>query len=97
MPFVTILLNKPQALLRGVLRNALLEPQSNVFVGQLDAKRLQAVIDLLEAHRADALLCAYTRKAPLGVRLRTFGDLPHRSVVEVDGVQLISKKKTKNK
>jgi len=97
MAFITIVLNKPQAIIRGVLRNALLEPQSNVFVGQLDVKRLQAVIDLLDRYQSDALLCAYTKKSPLGVRLRIFGTMPNRSVIEVDGIQLISKNNQKDK
>lgn len=97
MAFVTIVLNKPQAIIRGVLRNALLEPQSNVFVGQLDTKRIKAVIELLERHQADALLCAYTRKSTLGVRLRIFGSMPNRHLIEMDGVQLISKKNQKDR
>jgi CRISPR-associated endoribonuclease Cas2 subtype I-E len=94
MAFVTILLNQPQTIVRGVLRNALLEAQTNVFVGQLDAKRIEAVIALLERHQADALLCAYTRKSLTGVKLRTFGSMPNRSLVEIDGIQLISKAKS---
>jgi len=44
-----------------------------------------------------ALLCAYTKKSPLGVHLRIFGTMPNRSVIEVDGIQLISKNNQKDK
>lgn len=87
---VVVVLNRPSTLLRGVLRNALLEPQSNVFVGNLDAKRIKALVALLL--NEDAVLCVQSPKSPQGLRLKIFGEMPNREIVEIDGLQFVQRK-----
>lgn len=89
---VVVVLNKPSALLRGVLRNALLEPQSNVFVGNLDSRRIKKLMALLLIE--DALLCIQSPKSPQGLRLKIFGEMPNREIVEMDGLQFVQRKCT---
>ena len=86
-----VVLNRPSPLVRGVLRSTLLEPQSNVFVGRLDAKRVKKLVDILASE--DALLCVQSTKHPQGLRLKIFGEMPDREIVEMDGIQLIQRKR----
>ena len=87
---VVVVLNKPRPLIRGVLRSALMEPQSNIFVGFLDSKRVKKLVDILASE--DALLCVQSSKHSQGMRVKIFGEMPEREIVEVDGIQLVRRK-----
>jgi CRISPR-associated endoribonuclease Cas2 subtype I-E len=88
---VVAILNSPSALVRGVCRNALLEPSANVFVGSLDTKRVKRLIDVLESTGTIAVLLVSSPKASMGMRVKVIGDQSGRQIVEVDGVQLVSR------
>lgn len=91
MALIVVILNRPKAVVRGILRNAMLEPQSNIFVGNLDSRRIKNLADLLERTQSDALLCAAAPKEDHGLRIKMFGKMPNRRVIEIDQIQLISK------
>lgn len=92
MAQIVLILDKPSQLTRGVLRNALFEPWPNVFVGTLDRKRVADLIVVLETTKTNALLCAPSKSSVLGVRFKVIGDPDRRrSIVEIDGLQLIKK------
>jgi CRISPR-associated endoribonuclease Cas2 subtype I-E len=93
MPVVFVLLENPAAMVRGVLRNALVEPQPNVFVGRLDAKRISKLVDVLQETGTSSLVCAASPKSAMGVRMKAIGEMRHRELVDLDGVQLVRRKK----
>lgn len=95
MVMTVVILNKPSNLLRGILRNALLEPQSNVFIGHLDRERIQQLVELIEKVGGDALLCVESKRSGFGMRLKVFGSMPKRKLVAMDGLQFVSKNKPK--
>lgn len=95
MAMIVVFPSSPTARIRGVLRNALLEPEANVFVGSLDAKRVRALVTLLEESGTSALLCLAARSSPTGFRLKQIGQPGHRSITEVDGIHLVSRARTK--
>lgn len=94
MAMVALFLQRPSALVRGVCRNALLEPSANVFVGRLDLKRVKCLVDMLEKTRTNALVMVSAPRSALGVRVKSIGQLPDRHPVLVDGLNLIRRKAT---
>jgi CRISPR-associated endoribonuclease Cas2 subtype I-E len=92
MAMVALFLQQPSALVRGVCRNALLEPSANVFVGSLDVKRVKRLVDMLEQTRTNALVMVSAPRTALGVRIKSIGQLPDRHPVLVDGLPLIRRK-----
>ena len=91
MAMVVVILNKPSALVRGVLRNTLLEPQSNVFIGFLDSRRMEKLVHLLNESNANAMVCLSAKKSITGFRFKHFGDVPNRTIVELDGLQFVKR------
>lgn len=94
MALIVVILNKPCNLLRGLLRNALLEPQSNVFIGYLDGKRIKQLCELFEKLEANALLCVESKKGGHSLRVKSFGTSGKRKIVAMDGLQFAAKNKT---
>lgn len=75
--------------LRGNLTKWLLEPKPNVFVGNVSAlvrERLWQLICDSDAH--DGALMIFSTNTEQGFHMEMTGN-PHRSVVDLDGVQLI--------
>ena len=93
MSTVVLCIKKPSALLRGVIRGVLLEVQAGVFIGNLDAKRIQTLYALVEESKCSATLCVTHKKTVVEHRIKVFGDSPRR-VVEIDGIQLVSVSKS---
>lgn len=92
MTQIVLLLNKPTALVRGVMRNHLFEPAPNVFVGNLDRKRIEKLIQILTDTHTSATLCAHSKSSPVGVRFKVIGETEkHRQIVEIDGLQFVKK------
>lgn len=87
---VVISLIKPKAAIRGLLRNLLLEPQSNFFVGQLNSKQLGEIVGILENSSAVGIIAVPSKKA-FGVRLKQLSGGDDRRVIEYDGIQLMQK------
>lgn len=88
---VTIsLINPPQAI-RGWLRNAFLEPQSCLFVGEISAQQLVKALEQLESSRCDGAVIVHKKGLPGGVRIKNLGNNRLRSVVDFDGVQLVKR------
>lgn len=88
---VTISLISPPAQIRGWLRNAFMEPQPSLFVGALSGNQIADLVDRLEKAQCNGVVIAHTKKSPLGVRIKTLGTDRLRSVVELDGVQLVKR------
>lgn len=93
MPTVVLCIKKPSNLLRGVLRGALLEVQAGIFIGTLDAKLITHLHQIINESLCTATLCVTHSKSPTGHRIKVFGD-PHRYITELDGVQLVARKKS---
>ena len=87
---IVISLIKPSASVRGLLRNLFLEPQSNLFVGQLNSKQLLDLIEILETKTCQGVIAAQSKRHVTGFRLKQLrnGD---RHVIDYDGLQLIRK------
>lgn len=88
---VTISLVDPPSRVRGWLRNAFLEPQSNLFVGALAGKQLLRVLGQLEESRCVGVVIVHTNKVPGGVKIKCLGEQRKRSVVDFDGVQIVKR------
>ncbi len=87
---VIVSLVSPDALTRGLMRNLFLEPQANLFVGQLNSKQVRQVLDLLMERECSGVLVVQSKKDPLGVRLKQLAPADRRIVV-IDGIQLVEK------
>lgn len=92
MTQIVLLLNKPTELVRGVIKNSLFEPARNVFVGNLDRKRIEDLIQLLSDTNTNATLCAHSKSSPVGTRFKVIGESDgQRVIVEIDGLQFVKK------
>lgn len=91
MAMIVVILDGPSAKIRGIVRNALLEPRPNLFVGSLDLKRIKALVAMLEETKTNGIICAQSAKSPFGMRLKVIGDVAGRQVVDVDGLQLVKR------
>lgn len=93
---IVVILNRPKAIIRGVLRNALIEPQPNVFIGNLDSKRISEVVSMLEQTNTQSLVCV-SGKAPMGFKIKVINPMPLRTVVSLDGIDLVKRITKSNK
>ncbi len=87
---VVVSLVKPTASVRGLLRNLLLEPQANLFIGQLNSKQLGELVEMLGKKACNGIIAAQSKKHIMGVRLKQLS-IADRSVIDFDGVQLVEK------
>ena len=94
MAMIVVALSKPEPIVRGVLRNALIEPRPNLFVGRLDSKRVAALIALLEAKACDAILICENRREAAGLSFKVFGTMPDREIARIDGLDLVLRKRS---
>jgi CRISPR-associated endoribonuclease Cas2 subtype I-E len=92
MAMILLVLNKPEAIVRGVLRNALFEPQPNLFIGRLDSKRITKLVTLLEDRACNALLVCENRRNSAGLSFKIFGSMPDRHVLRIDGLDFVVRK-----
>lgn len=96
MAMLVVVLNKPEAIVRGVLRNALVEPQPNVFVGLLDSRRIRKLISLLEDRACNALLVCENKRNGAGLSFKVFGTMPDRELIRIDGLDFVLRKQQSN-
>ncbi|KAB2839357.1 MAG: type I-E CRISPR-associated endoribonuclease Cas2 [Burkholderiales bacterium] len=89
--WIVIALNKPRPALRGYCRRFLLEPQSNLFVGNATKPLVLDLIARIESMRADAVLIYGHRGSDLGLGIKIFGRCD-RQPTDFDGLQLILRK-----
>lgn len=92
MAMIVAALSKPEPIVRGVLRNALFEPQPNLFVGRLDSRRITALISLLQDRQCNAILVCENKKNAAGLSFKVFGDMPDREIARIDGLDFVRRK-----
>lgn len=92
MTQIVLLLNNPTELVRGAIKNSLFEPARNVFVGNIDRKRIEDLIQLLSDTNTNATLFAHSKSSPVGTRFKVIGESDgQRVIVEIDGLQFVKK------
>lgn len=92
MTQIVLILNNPTSLVRGIIRNCLFEPAPNVFVGNLDRKRIEALLRMLADTQTTATICAASKFSPIGTRFKTIGDAKtQRFIIDIDGLQFVKK------
>ena len=74
--------------LRGVLTRWMIETKPGVFVGSLNALVRDKLWDMIPDHAPKGALMIYSCNNEQGFTIEMYGD-PTRSVVDLDGIQLI--------
>lgn len=92
--WIVLSLNKPRASLRGYCRRFLLEPVPNMFVGKANRVLAEDLTIRLEESGIEAVMVCQHRKSDTGMSIKIFGT-PSRTVVDMDGLHLISVKSSK--
>lgn len=87
--FVTIVLIKPTAKIRGYLGNSFAEPHPCVFVGKVNKQSLLTITSILKEHQCNGVVIAdsNTSVIPRMLQLGT----PKRSIKMMDGIQIVSR------
>ena len=91
-----IVVDKPSQRLRGLLKLWYYEMKPGVFVGNVSALVRMHSWHLVQEEQCAGAVMAYDYPTEQGLRMEMFG-LPKRSVVELDGMQLISIKNERSK
>jgi len=88
--WLVLQIKKPRDSLRGYCRRFLLEPAPNLFVGKANKTLAEDLVRRITESGIDAVMVWQYRQSDLGLRIKVFGS-PDRSVVELDGFQVISR------
>lgn len=85
---VVFVLENATEKLRGVLTRWMIETKPGVFVGSLNALVRDKLWDMIPDHAPKGALMIYSCNNEQGFTIEMYGD-PTRSVVDLDGIQLI--------
>ncbi len=88
---VVIVLENASEKLRGIITRWLLETKPGVFVGSLNAKVREKIWEKITEDVSQSALLIYSCNTEQGFRIEMVGE-PTRSLVDLDGVQLIKRK-----
>ena len=89
--WLVIQLTKPRQSLRGYCRRYFLEPSANLFVGKGNRLLFDDLDRRISNSGINAVVVAGHNKSDLGMVVRVYGN-PDRSIVNLDGFQLIQRK-----
>ncbi len=85
---VVVILENASEKLRGVLTRWMLETKPGIFVGSLNSLVRDKVWKMIPDHSPKGALMIYSANNEQGYSIEMYG-FPTRSVVDLDGLQLI--------
>ena len=89
--WIVLHLSNPGAGIRGYCQRFLLEPTSNLFVGNVPSTLLGDLESRIRVAETEAVLVTRQVKNDLGVSIQILGKSSRR-VIDNDGLQLIARK-----
>lgn len=87
---IVLQLNKPRPSLRGYCRRFLLEPSSNLFVGNATRPLTEDLVNKIKKSGVEAILIRSQRASEMGMAVTMFGN-PKRQIEDADGLPLIKR------
>ena len=88
---VVIILENATDKLRGILTRWMIEVKPGVFVGTLNTVVRGKIWDIVKENTLQGALLVYSKNNEQGYCIEMYGE-PTRSVIDLDGLQLIKRK-----
>lgn len=86
---IVIIAQQTPSAIRGLLKRWFIEPKPNVFVGSLNARTREKVLDYIRRNAPGlSMMVIFDDQSSQGFKILTYGD-PDRQVVRRSGLEMI--------